>query len=723
MFGYNSFSVEFLTGTPMLVTLATIVLLALSVWLYFRTNPPTSLPIRVLLGTIRAIAVLVLVAALFEPVISYTRQFERKSRVALLLDRSLSMEREENGLTRRARLDSLLSTPAFEQLSRQVDVSTYYFADILSSDPEQLSRDRTALGESVQELDRRLLAEPADHWLMFSDGNSNAGRRPAEAVTGLRSPILAVNLAANTGDFDVSISEVDVNPVLFVGQPAEVKVRLAWDRAGGQTIEVQLTEEGRTLTSTRLQVSEEGGFGDVTLQYAPTEPGQKLLTIRIPVLQSESIADNNSRTVAVKVLKSRVSVLLVADRPDYEAGFLRRFLEQSDRFDVTLLASGSKSGNLRGAFPSRQAELNRFDLVILYDPDPQRLESRKDVLASYLSDRGGGVWILMGEQFAAAGPQPWLNELLPFWQATRTPVRFLDVQGVPEESSLFHPSVRLADDRAGIREVWSELPPFKVLVPCPEVSPRGVVLAYAGVAGQFGARLPVLGYRRVGPGKVIASAALPYWPWKFAALGYGGDAALYGRFLDGTTTWLTVQEDFDPVRISPEKEVFSRGEPVRFEGLAFDQGYRPIPNVTGLVQLVSEVTGDTLEADLILRDEGRYQAEFDQPSPGVYRYTGSFEKDGSLLKRREGRIQIETFSLEEFDQRGDPGTLMALARGTGGRYATFNQFETALESVTTDRVTETTGGEIILWGKLWLLLLFVGLLALEWFLRKAFHLI
>jgi hypothetical protein len=193
--------------------------------------------------------------------------------------------------------------------------------------------------------------------------------------------------------------------------------------------------------------------------------------------------------------------------------------------------------------------------------------------------------------------------------------------------------------------------------------------------------------------------------------------------VEGLISWLTVQDDFDPIRISPEREVFSRGEPVRFEGFAFDQGFRPIPGVTGVVRLSGGEGDDTFEADLIDRGEGKFVAEFTQLPPGRYTYEARFEKEGRLLKEKTEDILIESFSLEEYDQRGDPAGLIALSRASGGDYTSYRDFARAASALDLGRVVETETGEIDLWGKLWLLLLFVGTLALEWFLRKARHLI
>ena len=721
MFSFDSIAIDFRTASPVLVVLALLVLLGLTVYLYRRTNPPVPLWLKLVLGGLRVFAVLALIGALAEPVIEYTRSDERRPRVSVLADFSSSMDREELGLTRAQRLDSLLQSPGYKAFENTADISPYFFAGELSPRRNNLTRDRTALGEAIYQLEQEQIAEPADYWLVFSDGKSNAGRQPQEVAQSFPIPIEVVDMATDVGNFDLRLADIDFTPVLFVGQKTTITPRINWHNAEGRTALVELREKNRVVAQGRFPISEEGGFGDVPLEYTPESPGQKLLEVAIVPLEGEESTENNSRSISVKVLKSRLSVLLVAQRPDYEVGFLRRFFEQSEKYDVEFIATGPKSGNLSGRFPQQQTELNRYDLVILYDPDPVELEPRRDVIQSYLADKGGALWVIMGPRFAARGPVDWFNQMLPFSQSRRQDVVFTEFAAEPAEGNLFHPAVRLAEDRAAIRERWAQQPPFRMLVLCDQVVDNSQILAQS--PPLYGnQRWPIMGYRRIGPGKLIASTALPFWNWRFVTVGLGDDPGAYNALVEGTSSWLTITDDFDPVRIVPEKRVFTRGEPVRFDGYANDLGFRPLPDVSGTVSLTDKA-GESFEADMAELKPGLLRATINQLPPGNYEYRASLDQGGRELKTVTGVIQVETYSLEEFDQSGDPATLQALARLSGGKYYTFRQFDAALAAMDLSLINETESGEFSMWGKMWLLALFVAALSLEWLLRKLNHLV
>ncbi len=723
MFGYNEISVDLLTSTPVFASLALLVSAALAVYLYLRTNPPLPRSQRVLLGAIRLVALVALFAALFQPVIRYHREFQRPQRVTVIRDHSGSMDRIESGMPRLNRMDSLLSSASFATLAKDVDITAHYFGGNLVADAAAVDRDQTALGNVLDQLRQTELERPSDYWILFSDGRWNSGREPASYAGTGGVPIIAVDMSAGNGNFDLALTEIDFNPVVFVGQKTEIITGLAWQGALGRQITVDLRDSTRVLAKDRLAVTQEIGRSKIKLEYIPTEPGQKILQVNVLPMPDEVTDDNNRRSIAVKVLKSRLSILLVSSHPDYEVGFLKRLLTQSGKYDVELKVTGSRSGNLGGKFPSRQAELNRYDLIILHDPDPAGLAAYQEIIRSYLAERGGALWVLMGEQFASQTPQPWFNDLLPFHPSRTVPLRQAQFHARPVEANLFHPSLRLAESQSAVREVWSQLPPFHSLVTCDVIGNDAVILAQAVLDGVPKVRWPVLGSRRLGPGKIFASAALPFWTWGFMNLGLGEQAGHYGTFLEGVTSWLTVRDDFDPIRIQPTRDVFARGETVTFEGSAFDLGFRPLPGVTGLVRLVSDDGSDTVETDLIGLGDGKYRARFFNLSPAKYHYTGTFEKDNRQLKESEGDILVEPFSLEEYDPSGDPATLTAVARLSGGDYFTYQQFDRALAAIDTRPVMANLSGEVTIFNKLWVLLVIIGALCVEWLLRKIWQLI
>lgn len=719
MFGINDFNINFLTQSQIIIWPVLILLLILAVYLYLRTNPPIPRYLKIILSSLRMIAVIALMAALLEPVISYTTEYEREKQIAVLLDYSQSMEKIESDKSRKARLDSLLSGHEFEFIKNNFQTETYYFGENLSSTSDKVDGSQTSLGSVLKRLNTSELSKPSDYWLLFSDGRSNAGEAAQKIAKELSSPVMAVNISGQSNNFDIGINNVDYNPVLFMSEPTEIKVKLSWQEALGKSINIELSDENRIVSTKTFKIDQDNGFGEVVLKYTPDKAEQKILKLNIPQFENEENKNNNSYSFSIKVLKNKLEILIAAPAPDYETGFLKRFFSKTDKYKVTLVVPSVKTGNIRSTFPSRQTEINKYDLIILQDPPVAILNNHKSILTSYLADKGGAIWILTGENFAKSKTPDWLNSLFPFSLSKGVRPVYSQFNAVPSEDQLFHPAIRIGENQESIRARWAELPPFQFFIPCDMVSDNAVILAYKESPIQNSPKYPLLGFKRTGPGKVFLTSAFPFWNWGFGNIGLGQDDESYGKFLEGISSWLTVKDDFDPVRVIPKKKIFNRGEKIRFDGFAFDLGFRPLPEISGTVKVESADKSTTRETDLLSLGEGKYMAEFFNLNPGKYNYTATIEKDERLLKLSKGEILIQSFSLEQFDQSGDPQTLRAIAKETGGSYLEYNNFAEILSLVDPDTVLETEHHEISIWNKTWLLLLFIFALSAEWLLRKA----
>jgi hypothetical protein len=723
MANFAEISVDILTGHPVWTALALVLSLLLAVYLYYRTNPPLSTGIRMALGALRFIAIMALFMALFEPVLSYTREYERKPRLTLLLDKSGSMKTSEGGRTRQERMREFLDSENFRKFAGNFDIRTYYFGGNLTDDAANVDSLATALGEVLSELQKKEAARLAEAWLLISDGINNRGLDVATASDHLVTPVYALGVGSDFGLRDVTVAGLEYNRAAFVGKPTEIMVRLQWSGLNNEPIMVQIKDGSKVLAADTLR----GGPGDlkqdISITFVPDRIGRQTFLAEITRLTDEVNTDNNARSFSMLVLKSRLNVLLVADHLDWEYAFLKRFLMRSENVELSTVVYRSNGQTLEGRFPTTQTELNQADMIIFYDIKSELLSAQESIIHSFVAEKGGGVFFLLGDNYLGARPPRWVDNLLPFvsrrGQGQMIYSRF---NGIPSENFLFHPSVRLSDDRRGVRERWRDLPNFERLVPMDSVTPHSEVLITAGL-GRSDIDYPVLGYRLLGAGKILAATAAPFWRWAFLSVGFNEPTSDYDLFWDGSVKWLALKEDFDPIKIVPDKDIYTRGETVGFTAFVNDQGFRPIENARGLVELVSGTGVDTMTVQWLETGEGRYRAEFEAVSPGRYSYRGVVERDGIQLKEADGQLAVESYYVEDYDRRPDFAALETSARRSGGRYDHIDKADSVLAGISVDRISETVKSETSLWDRVWLLFIFIGALALEWTLRKRYQLI
>ena len=133
-----------------------------------------------------------------------------------------------------------------------------------------------------------------------------------------------------------------------------------------------------------MKVDPQGKPVKVRLKHQPTEAGEKIYVIEVPVQEGETDRDNNvlERSVFVRETKL-IKVLYVEGYARYEFRFLKTLLERESArtkgnktIDLKVLlidadpdyAAEDKSALVD--FPTK-AELDQFDVVILGDVDPK----------------------------------------------------------------------------------------------------------------------------------------------------------------------------------------------------------------------------------------------------------------------------------------------------------------------------------------------------------------
>ena len=91
---------------------------------------------------------------------------------------------------------------------------------------------------------------------------------------------------------------------------------------------------------------------------------------------------------------------------------------------------------------------------------------------------------------------------------------------------------------------------------------------------------------------------------------------------------------------------------------------------------------------------------------------------GEEVGTASGEFTVEAMSLEDSETRQRPSVLRRLAEGSGGGYyspATIQEVPEPAAFAWTKRVSSR---EFELWNSPWMLSAFVGLLSLEWTLRR-----
>ena len=506
---------------------------------------------------------------------------------------------------------------------------------------------------------------------------------------------------------------------------SRVPVEVIVQSQGLEAVEVPviLSRGEEVLDSQQIVLGGQGREQKTVLEFVPLEVGAQRLRISIPPQEGELSAENNRRDLSVRVLKSKINVLLVWGSPGWDFSFLRRSLERDPNVELTLLVFKGRQDFFLGKFPSDESRLREFDVVILGDLAAQRLSTqRQGQLGRLVAQEGKGLLFLGGAGFGLTQGSP-LADLFPLTLAggrgKAVEDRFWAELSV---SGRVHPVMTLVEEALDQERIWQDLPPFLGLNLFGPAKPGATVLAVHPTLQVGQQRLPVVAGHRSGMGKAMVVAAYPLWRWDFMLWGLGQDGQTYDRFWSNVIRWLATREEGELIRVTPLSNIFRSGQRIGFQARLYDQSYRPRDRAQVRVMAMKRESPEIVEAHGDLFESGRrggqYRGDLGVLSPGEYIYRAEVAMGGQMIGQVEGQFFVEAYSLEFERVELNEELLVDLASASGGTYFRLQDAQALPESLRFESRETSQRREFELWNAPGVLIALVVLLAVEWTIRK-----
>ena len=711
-----TFALSFAESVFLLIALVAAATL-FSLWTYRRTVPEITRARRAVLVTLRSGALAVLLFLIFEPVLNLQRSEEIAPRVAVLLDDSRSMTVEDGGVARGNLMREFVSSSAYRDLQGGGEKSPWLFGgkafpmQEVTPDSLGFTGVETDIGRALQQVYDAEAARNLRAVVLVTDGVFTAGKNPLYAAEALGVPVHVVAVGDSTEKKDILVGRVLANSVAYLEStlPVDVTVRSAGFE-GGRT-RVTLTDGSREIGSETIELRPGTNEYPLRFTYTPEEEGVRKLTVRVGALAGELTERNNSRAFFVKVLKSRMNVVIVAGAPSPDVSLLQRELKKDRNIRTSLFVQRGGGGWYEGT-PEAKTFLDADVVVLAGFPT-----SRTDIgvlrqVAEAMEKKAVPLLFLPSRTTDYATLKIGLDAALPF-DILQTRPNETEVFFERSEAARLNPVVA-----TGIAaESWSKLPPLFKTESSFRVRPGAEVLGTMKL-NNISFNEPLLLTRRLGRSKVLAWTAYGLWRWELAYDVQNGEVP--GRLLSNAVRWLTTREDDKKVRITPAKEFFDSGEEVEILAQVYNDSYEPVDNAA--VRVTVTHAQETRELLLSPLGAGRYSGMLDVTEEGDYSFSGNAELDGQSLGTDKGRFAVGELNIEFQDTRMNNVLLRQIAAATGGRYFTVGDTDGLPAAVSSsgsfapaDRLIKS---DIQLWNLVWLLALAVLLFAIEWYLRK-----
>jgi len=259
---------------------------------------------------------------------------------------------------------------------------------------------------------------------------------------------------------------------------------------------------------------------------------------------------------------------------------------------------------------------------------------------------------------------------------------------------------------------WSELPPVIFLENAFKVKPQALVLAEFIEENSL-KRYPAIIISEAGGSKSTALMMRDFWRW---GLEKPGDDGVLEPLLSRLIRWLAVRKIDKRVKLAFDREIFSNQEQVGFTVTVLDENYLPLDGVDVFVDIsMDDKAGGHTALEGVGR--GRYRGSFRSWTEGEYNVAVSTLLDEQSIGEDHGKVTVEPFSIELLAGNLNEELLRGIGEASGGGYVPVAVVDSLFGSFDFSPVERENVRIVQLWGRAWLLIVIISLLAVEWIIR------
>lgn len=710
MFGYEDINLT-LTFPVIYLFLSLFLIAAYSFYVYRYTIPQIQPFKKIVLVTLRVLALLILCLILFEPILNLSKKLTLEPSNFVFIDNSRSI-RIDDGTNRLSTIKKIVND--FSVNASESNLTFYEFGnsvnpiDVDSLDKLNFSDGATNLQDvfkTVQNSEKNIASVT-----IVSDGVITSGSNPYYDALNLGIPVFTIGIGDTTQHTDVEIKKVLHNDIVYVETPTNIISTISNKGFSGDLITAALYEDNKFISQQTVKLSP-SGIQNITFDYSPQSSGEKKLSIQLSSLKGEFTTANNKQVFYVNVLSNKIKVLLLASSPNADLTFIKNALKRDENIQVNSIVQISHN--------KFQNELNynvidSADVLFLIgfpsDKTPQELLSRvitkiKDKETPFFFTLSSGISINKLQSFGNVLP----FNIIQMIGGSKEVQPYL----LPEQAA--NPIFQQTDKNP--LNDWNNLPP--VSQPNAVFSPRVESKTLAQIKMNNNVvNSPLIISSSFGGRRSIAVLAKDIWKWKLQIAPKGLD--LFDSFIVNSLRWLRTGVDQKLVRVNTSKKNYSQGERVEFTAEVFDESLNPVSDAGIKIKITSQK--NNYETDMQNNGSGLYEGSIIINETGDFKYSAEAVVNNRLLGKDEGSFNIGVIDIEMANPVMNYSLLNLMANESGGEFFFANDYSSLLNKLRELKINSSkekiVTSEIALWSDTWLLVIAILLFSFEWFLRK-----
>jgi uncharacterized membrane protein len=701
---------------------------------------------RVVLTALRMAALALVVFCLFRPTLVVKAAIPQQNVVAVVMDDSRSMQIADWNNKPRAEFlrQELAATtsPLLKSLSDRFLVRTFRFssasARVNSVKDLTFGGSQTKIAAALDGVREELAGLPVAGIVLVTDGADTTEGSLTNTLLNLKAeklPVFTVGVGSSKLPRDIQIDRVSTPRTVLKGASLLVDAVVTQTGYSGQTVTLDVEDDGRIVGSQKVQFPSDGSPAAVRIRATASQPGPRVFTFKIAPQPGEVVTQNNHRDTLLDVRDERERILYFEGEPRSEMKFINRAVFDDKNLQIVTLQRTADNKFLRlgvdpanvdellGGFPKTRDELFKFKGLILGSIEAAAFSADQlQMIADFVDRRGGGMLMLGGARSFAEGGYggtPVADALPlvidPKLRASE-PTTFARIKVVPTRAGQAHAVTQIAGSEEASAARWPELPQVTTINEPLPIKPAATVLLNG--TDERSRTLPMLVWQPYGRGKSIAFLPQDSWEWQMHA-SIPLEDMTHENLWRQMLRWL-VADVPSPVEAGTTTDRVEPGEAVTIEASVVDPTWLDV-NDAHVMARVTRPGGSTLDVPLQWTGErdGQYRGTFVSTVPGAYEIAVDADRTGKPIGTNIAYVRAGAGDSEYFDPTMHETPLRRIADETGGRYYNTANVAGLAEDVSYAGRGVTSVEERELWNMPIILIMLVGLVCAEWGYRRA----
>ena len=646
---------------------------------YYRVKKLTK--VSFLLVIIRSLVFFLLMLVLLNPSITKESIINQKAKLSVLVDNSSSITFFKKDSLVHAILQNFKT---HKKLNKRFDINYYSFGNLFQqSDSFSFDENQTDISMPLERISK-IQKNASNAIVLLSDGNQTIGND--YEYTSIKDPVFPVVIGDTTKYQDVKIAQINVNRYSFINNQFPVESILQYE--GTQTIKLRysLENNGKIIFSERINFSEKNNSHILKTFIKASKEGTNFFTSKIEYLENEKNVVNNSKNFSVEVIDKQSEILIVSSFYHPDLGALKKAIESDKQRKVTIRIVDNKN-----------IQLNNYQLVVLYQPN-----NKFNIIIDQLNSNKSSFMLITGSK------TDWL-----FLNNKSLGINKKNINQLENYSARFYNGfLNFSQKNIG----FENLPPMIDYYGETTVSIPHQTLLYQSING-FSSQNPLLATANHNNQKKVFLFGEGLWKWRSSSFLKNDSFQYFDEFIGNLVQYASNKKIRNRLDLDINS-FYNANSSIQIGAFYVDENYQFDDRATILFTIKNKNSKKKQTFPFSLSGSS-YQLELTSLEAGEYEYT--IEVDGRNISKK-GTFKVNEFLVEEQFTNANSYKLELLAQKTAGKLYFEDKYRLVIDDLTNDtrfstiQKSKKTIDKLVNWQ--WLMLLIIGLLSLEWFIRK-----